>query len=249
MDVENIATYYYHTVAETLKRRIVIMEYEQGEIIPSEKRLAKEFNVSIITVKKALSILVKEGLVVRKRGVGTKVIYKEQKRMPIKISSNFRDLFQWQSNYSTETKVLEISIAACPYRIRSIFGLNSDEYLLRIKRIRKFKKEVISYYVNYAPSHFLEKISKKNFEQGSFIKKFQEISGIQITKVEQQTEAFIADMDLSSILGINFGDPILFVENIYYDSKSTPVEITHMYFRSDRFILKTSFEFDKVNQH
>ncbi len=57
--------------------------------------------------------------------------------MPIKISSNFSDLFQWQSNYPTETKILDIGIVACSYRIRSIFGLNSDERILRLKRIRK----------------------------------------------------------------------------------------------------------------
>ncbi len=47
--IENVIAYYY-TVAQTLKRRIVEMEYEIGEIIPSEKQLAKEFSVSLITI-------------------------------------------------------------------------------------------------------------------------------------------------------------------------------------------------------
>jgi GntR family transcriptional regulator len=233
---------YYHSVAETLKRRIIDLEYEEGQIIPSEKELSKEFNVSNITIKKALSILANQYLVSRKRGVGTQVIYQEKKRMPIKVSSNFRDLFQWQTNYPTETKTLDISLTTCSLRVRNILGFKPNEQVLRIRRIRKSNKEIISYYVNYTLPHLMPKIAKNELEKDSFIKKFQEISKIKILKVEQQTEAIIADIDLSSILGTQFGDPILFIENIYYSSNDTPVELTHMFFRSDRFVLKTSFK-------
>jgi DNA-binding GntR family transcriptional regulator len=231
---------HYYTVAETLRRRIETMEYSHGALIPSEKELAKEFSVSTITIRKALELLVKDGLIYRKRGVGTRVIHQHKERLPIKITGSFRDLFGWSSYYDQETKVIDVSLRECPPLIRDILRLPPGEKIVRIRRIRKFKRNTVSYYINYAPQNFLGNLKKKDLENKSFIKVFQETSGIKVIRAEQQTEAITADMDLSSILGNSFGDPLLFVENIYFSKDEIPVEVSHMYFRSDFFVIRSS---------
>ena len=60
---------YYYRVAETLKGRIESRKYPPGDIVPSEKHLAEEFGVSNITIRKAMALLVEDGLVIRKRGI------------------------------------------------------------------------------------------------------------------------------------------------------------------------------------
>jgi len=231
---------YYYTVAETLRRRIEVMEYKHGDLIPSEKELAKEFSVSTITIRKALELLVKDGLLDRKRGVGTRVIHQERQRLPIKITGSFQDLFGWTSVYDQKTIMLDMTIRECPPRIRDSLNIPQDEKILRIRKIRKYKGRTVSYYINYTFPDFLKNLQMKELENKSFIQVFQKTSGIKVSRAEQQTEAIIADMDLSSILGTNFGDPLLFVENIYFTKDDIPVEVTHMYFRADSFVIKTS---------
>ena len=64
MDREDLTAYYYR-IAETLRGRIKAQEYKFGDILPPEKDLEKEFGVSNITIRKALALLVQEGLIVQ----------------------------------------------------------------------------------------------------------------------------------------------------------------------------------------
>lgn len=59
---------------EILKERILMGDYNLNTLIPTETELEKEFNVSKITVRKAIDLLESEGFVAKKSGYGTKVI-------------------------------------------------------------------------------------------------------------------------------------------------------------------------------
>ena len=243
MDREDLTAYYYR-IAETLRGRIKAQEYRFGDILPPEKDLEKEFGVSNITIRKALALLVQEGLVVRKRAIGTKVMYREGKRVAIKISGNFKDWYDSAyAKLKLDVDVLEILVTDCPERIRSILGLRKDEKIWRMKRVRRIKRDPISYYINYGPPSILGILSCGDFEKRSFIEVFQDRCNIKLSKIEQQVEATIADMDLASILRVRFGDPLFFVENVYYSTENKPVDVTHMYFRGDRYLYKTTITF------
>ena len=61
----------YQTVYSTLQERIRTGKIQPGERLPAEKVLAEEFEVSRITVQKAMSMLVQDGYVVRRPGRGS----------------------------------------------------------------------------------------------------------------------------------------------------------------------------------
>ncbi len=69
--------YLYEIIHTTLKSEITEGTYEHGELLPSENQLCKRFNVERITVRKALDLLVKDGLVEKFPGVGSRVVYNE----------------------------------------------------------------------------------------------------------------------------------------------------------------------------
>ena len=66
----------YHVQVEKYLRELIrIKEYASGEsFLPKEESLAKRFGISRNTVRQAIDKLVQEGLVERKRGVGSKVV-------------------------------------------------------------------------------------------------------------------------------------------------------------------------------
>ena len=59
----------YLQVAQTIRRRITEGIYRPGDLIPPAKKLEKDFEVSDITIRKALDILVREKIVARRRGM------------------------------------------------------------------------------------------------------------------------------------------------------------------------------------
>lgn len=61
----------YETIYNELKRRILSGEFDNGKLLPTEKTLQQEFNVSRITAKQAYTKLSEEGLITRIPGKGT----------------------------------------------------------------------------------------------------------------------------------------------------------------------------------
>ncbi len=68
----------YEQMYRIVRERILAGQYQVGERIPSEKELIEEFGVSRITSKKALDMLVQEGMIHRQPGRGSFVTRKEQ---------------------------------------------------------------------------------------------------------------------------------------------------------------------------
>lgn len=230
----------YIQVAKTIQERILSNRYQAGDYIPSAKDLEKEFGVSNITIRKALDLLVQDGYLIPKQGVGTQVAQPKDEIVEIEITGSFRE---WMDSalgkkFQLQVDVLDISLIPCPRRIQEILSLGPHAKIWRMQRLRKISSEPISYYVNYGPAWLIEKVRKEDFKHQSFLKLFQEIGGIKLTGMTQQVRAFVADMDLSKILKINFGDPLFFVENIYNAAPDKPVEVTHMYYRGDRYVYK-----------
>lgn len=77
--------YLYKVVYDTLKNEILDNFYPHGIILPSEREISIRFDVDRTTVRKALEMLVTEGLVEKRAGVGTYVIYKQNGDSPASI--------------------------------------------------------------------------------------------------------------------------------------------------------------------
>lgn len=236
---------YYVKVAETLKARIRDGQYQPKDLIPSAKKLEEEFKVSNITIRKALDLLTREGFVIPMRGVGTRVAKMEDDVVSIEITGSFRD---WVDStlgrdLQLSVDVLEIAITSCPKRVSQILTLGLDENIWRMKRVRRLRDVPMSYIINYGrPEVFSDKITIEEVRRSSFVDLFQERCQISLSKMEQRVKATVADMDLSGILAINFGDPLFFVENVYYSTDGNPVEVTHMYCRGDKYIYDATIQ-------
>lgn len=63
-----------HLQAEEILRRLIEEnDYKNGKLLPSETDMSKQLNISRNTLRQAINKLVIEGLLIRKKGVGTKV--------------------------------------------------------------------------------------------------------------------------------------------------------------------------------
>jgi DNA-binding GntR family transcriptional regulator len=238
---------YYIKVAETLKARIRDGQYQPDKLIPSARKLEEEFQVSNITIRKALDLLTREGFVIPMRGIGTRVAKTDDDVMSIEITGSFRDWVDSASGKALQltVDVLEIAITSCPKRVSKILSLCPDERIWRMRRVRKFRGVPMSYIINYGQKEvFGGKITKGEVGKRSFVDLFQKRCRIRLLKMKQRVEATVANMDLSDVLGINFGEPLFFVENTYY-SEDGPAEVTHMYFRGDKYVYDATIQLNE----
>ena len=69
----------YIQMSNTLRTAITEGEYKSGSRLPTEQQLMEQFGVSRQTVRNALEILTKEGLIQRRQGSGTVVLEQKPK--------------------------------------------------------------------------------------------------------------------------------------------------------------------------
>lgn len=63
----------YHQLADILRADIEAGEYPPGSLLPNQVRLAQEHGIGVDTVRDALAVLRREGLIVTIRGQGSRV--------------------------------------------------------------------------------------------------------------------------------------------------------------------------------
>ena len=63
----------YHRIAEALRERIRDGDLTAGQRLPNQRRLAREFGVTLMTLRQALEVLEREKLIDRRHGLGTVV--------------------------------------------------------------------------------------------------------------------------------------------------------------------------------
>ncbi|MFH1136779.1 MAG: GntR family transcriptional regulator [Pseudomonadota bacterium] len=233
----------YRKVAETVKQRILNNQYAAGGLIPPARELADEFEVSNITIRKAMEVLTSEGFLVPRQGWGTMVAENSRDLLEIRLTGNFND---WFDSASGRRPKLTADILACekirpPERVRVLLGLPPETEVWRMLRLRRLEKTPVSFFRNYFPSGLRENIDPRAVEERSFIEVFQETNKIRFTRLVQRVEASMADLDLADVLGVEFGAPLFFIENTYFAAGPRPVVVTHMFYRGDRYVYRADF--------
>src|SRR5262245_29831267 len=61
----------YHQIAQSLRRRLGKGHLAPGERLDTQRQLAREFGVTLMTLRQALELLEREGLITRRHGLGT----------------------------------------------------------------------------------------------------------------------------------------------------------------------------------
>jgi GntR family transcriptional regulator len=230
---------YYVQVAETLRRRIMTDEYMEESLIPPVPELEKEFNVSNITIRKALETLTQDGLLRRKRGVGTIVQKCERDLVVFELTGDFRRLVRSIEDLPVELEVLEIKVIPCPHYVRKMLSLGPETQVMRMKKIRKHGGKPLSFYLHYADPALFNKIKIENAEKKTFVDLFEEVTKTKLTALKQRIEAVVADIDLSNVLQVRFGLPLFFTENLYMTEGNKPAILTQNYYRGDKCFYKT----------
>jgi GntR family transcriptional regulator len=226
----------YYQIKQTIKNWIVSKEFTPGDKIPSENQLAKQFNVSRLTVRQAIAQLIQEGFLVSKRGQGSFVTYNEDliNSFSLEFTGFMDDLFY--QTQKTKTSSVDIKRTEAPKFLRDKLKLakNCEEIIL-IKRVRLREKKSFAYTVNYLPVEIGEKISEEELYKKPMLQIMVEDLGIEFTEAFQTIQASFADQEVAEQLGIASGSPVLFVERIMYGKRLRPIELVQSSYPGDLY--------------
>ena len=115
----------YKSIADRLRLRLNSADFAIGSPLPREKKLAEEFGVARMTIRKAIDLLVDWGLVVRRHGSGTYVARKDVHHE----TSNLTGLAEVLRKQGKEvvSQVLAFEVMPAPPAIASLLRIKIDE--------------------------------------------------------------------------------------------------------------------------
>lgn len=138
----------YYQVAQVLERAIESGELPAGSRLENEVALAERLGLSRPTVRRAIAYLVDQGLVVRKRGIGTQVLHAKVRR-PLELTSLYDDLNA--DGRDPGTRVLTLETVRAPDAVAHALGLGDGDSVLSIRRLRSADGEALALLQNYLP--------------------------------------------------------------------------------------------------
>ncbi|MGH7709123.1 MAG: GntR family transcriptional regulator [Vulcanimicrobiaceae bacterium] len=202
-----------------------------GDIIPSEAQLCKEYRLSRMTVRLALSALVNEGVVVRRQGKGTFVA--EPKRTEIAAYfGSFTEEVRAQGR-AGGTKLVSFEIVHADPRVAAKLRLNSDEEVLKIRRVRYVDGEPVCYQVSYLARATFPALSGRQLARGSLYEHLEGTLGEALADAEESVEAMRADPYRAKLLGIKAGAPLLVIERLVFSQSGLAAEFNRSFYRAE----------------
>lgn len=191
---------YYFQLYSTLSRQIENNVIHDGDRLPNEMSLCREFDVSRITVRQALRELELDGYIVRERGRGTFVRKKIETHSLQKVSSIIDELKE--EGVKTSNRILENSISSPDERIKKILGLNDDIKIFFVKRLILSYGSPLYLTKAYFPYDLTGRISKKDLVEKSFTKIITESSDLKLIHSKRILEPDIPDKETMELLEI-----------------------------------------------
>lgn len=218
-------------VLRTLRRRIKSEYVSQGRL-PSEEALASEFAVSRSTVRDALARLEREGLIIRKQGVGTFVnSHALQIKAPLNTEAEFCDLIR-KSGFTAKIEYVDSKLELATPDVAQKLKLSTDEEVLAIRKLFLADGQPAIFCTDIVPiRHIVESYSEYELHQPifDFLARtcYQEIE-YDITEIVP----IVADAALASFLDCQVGSPLLFFDEIGYNEDNQPILNSLEYYKS-----------------
>lgn len=228
----------YQQIASDIKEHILNGDYRPNEQLPFEKDLCETYNASRMTVKKALDLLVAEGLVVKRRGSGSFIKdITEEEIQEIIEKKQFSGLTNTSLGHEVTSKVLDFKIVNADEKIANTFKIDKDDFVYFIHRVRYVDGEPMVIEKTYMPLSIaggikIEDVNRSiyNFLQKKLGLKIQSAhSTVRIKKADEFDKEYLLLID---------GEPIAEVEKVMYLENGRAFEYSFTRHRYDKFEFK-----------
>lgn len=238
---ERLPTPLYHQIFLILRGQIVEGRLASGALVPGEEELARQFNVSRITARRALAELAAEGLVTRSRGRGTHVTMREQEPPPVHggVEGLIENLMAM--GLKTQVNLLDFSYEPAAPDVAAALQVVPGAEVQRAVRVRSLADGPFSHLTTYVPADIGRKFGRKEMAREPLLALL-ERSGVVIGSADQTLSATLADTRVAPLLKTAIGAPLLRISRIVHDGNGRPVEYIIGLYRPDRYQFRMSLD-------
>jgi GntR family transcriptional regulator len=215
----------YYQVAQVLERAIEAGDLVPGDRLDNEIALAGSLGLSRPTMRRAIQYLVERGLLVRKRGIGTRVVHPAVRR-PVELTSLYDDLTA-EGRHPT-TDVLRLAEVPASDAVAHVLGVAEGAPVVALERLRHADGEPLALLRNHLPAGIVPLTEEAMRANGLY--RTMRAAGIRLHLASQVIGARSATTTEARLLAEPRGAPLLTMRRTAYDDTGRVVEYgDHVY--------------------
>lgn len=218
----------YLRLAATLRERIVTGELASGDALPSERDLCDILGASRVTVRRAIEVLIDEGLIVRRQGSGTYVAPRIE--APNSYLSSFSEDAKARGQKAETIWMMKTSAAATPEEAGTL-ELSPGAQVVRLGRVRLAGGAPLAIENAIVPAEFLPDLDRL----GDSLYAALSLGGFRPVSGTQRIRASLATSTEAGLLSMAENAEVLRIERLTRLGDGRPVEFTRSAYRGDRY--------------
>ncbi len=152
----------YYRIEMELRRRVARLPVLAS--LPSEPKLARDLGVSRTTLRLAIEVLTREGLLSRQQGKGT-FVTASGIEFPLEAGSGEPGVAPEEG---LEHRLVDYRIIRATARLAALFDIPAGAPILRVRRKTKYRGLNMGVGTLHVPRALLPRVSPKEFERGRF---------------------------------------------------------------------------------
>lgn len=229
----------YLQMSDILRGRITDGEWQHGARIPTEAQLCDYYGVSRITVRQAVALLVRDGLLVRARGRGTFVREPNLTAVPRSVSSFSTELAAY--GMKPGSRILATTTAAASDRDAAEMNVVAGTALISLRRLRTADGRPIGIQQTLLIAARVEGLIDVLSDDMSLYEVLRNFYGIIPSGATEVFRAVAIDRDDAKVLECKIGQPGFHVTRVTFDSKGV-FERTTSVLHGDRYQIKIALQ-------
>jgi len=222
----------HHQVYLDLKGALEAGDWTAGDRLPTERDLARRYGCSLITIRRALSELVREGRLERTRGRGTFVL---PPRIDVDFSGSLSFTQEMElQGLQPETRLIAARPEAATETVAEALRVELGAPTLFIERLRMGAGEPLLLEAVHLPGARFPGLLAMDLEHASLYDVLANRYGTEIARAREWLTPVLPPRRVAELLALARHHPALLIEGIAYAADGEPVEYGRSYVRGDR---------------
>ncbi len=232
----------YLQIAESLRERIRGGTLARGVRLTNQRALAREFGVALMTLRQALELLEKDGLIRRRHGLGTFVASRSIDYDILHFRTFAGDLSA--RGEAVETRFLGAQFARPDRRVAQGLGLPEGEAVFVLDRLRLVDQHPMSYQRSFLPASIGREVAKADLAVTPLRNVLKFKLGIEVARARETVYAVALRRPEASRLGCPPGSPGFRSERISWAAAGAPVVFDRVFIPGDRFRITRELRYE-----
>ena len=223
----------YLQIAESIGSLLASGALPPGYVLPPERVLCEQFGISRMTLRQAMSLLDREGLIDSRRGIGTVVRNSRLRKQQQELRSFSEEIRERGGR--PESRLISLGLATPAASVREFFGLREDQKIYEIQRVRLNDGEPLALELARIPERLCPGLERFDLAKASLYQILEQSYGLRLQTCVEEISAEIPSSQHRKLLNLPTLTAVLVVDRKTYTDVGRPLEFTHSVYRGDRY--------------